>query len=130
MKEILTGYCDPPIQKKGPRVKKEAYDNFLKNKGTFNNIIAGYGKDINPETHNPRNFHEGKSYNQKAHGSVGNLFANYGNYPISARPVSRVKFEGTEILENSRGTGVDKIFKMVPLTQRPSSTQFFNATYK
>ena len=129
MKDILGGYCDPPIERKGPRIKQEAYDNFLKNKGTFNHILNDYGKGIDNAQINPRVFYEGRANNLKGQGSMGSLLGNYGRHPVSARPLSRVKFEGADILQNNRGSGVDKTLKMVPPSSRPSSSQFFNNIY-
>lgn len=126
MREVLTGYCDPAVPKKGPRIKKEAEENFIKNRGTFNVILGDYGKNIQNEQLNPRVYYEGKLNNQKGRGSVGNLLSNYGHQPMSARPVPRVKFEAEDILEHNRGAGVDKTMKMVPPSSRPSSSTFFN----
>lgn len=127
MKEILTGYCEnPPIQRKGPRITRDAQENFIKNKGTFNTIIGDYGKNITTEHTSPRNFYEGKTNNVKGRGSVGNLLSNYGYHPLSARPIPRVKYEAEDILDHNRGAGVNKTLKMVPPSARPSSTTFFN----
>lgn len=130
MKEVLTGYCEnQPIIKKGPRIKKEAQENYVKNKGSFNYILNEYGKNPLDECTKPRVYYEGKNYNEKGRGSVGNLLANYGNHPISARPIPRVKFEAGEILDHNKGTGVYKVLHMVPETSRPKSCTFFNFKY-
>ncbi|RNA05661.1 hypothetical protein BpHYR1_015464 [Brachionus plicatilis] len=127
MKEVLTGFCESqPIIKKGPRIKKEAQENYMKNKGSFNFILNEYGKGGSNECTKPRVYYEGKYNNEKGRGSVGNLFTNYGNLPLSARPVPRVKFEAENILDHNRGSGVNKTLHMVPESSRPKSTTFFN----
>ena len=125
MKESMGGYCDPPLEHKGPRVRKEAQANFLKNKGTFDNIIANYGQDVPKEHFYPRVNFEGRSNNDKGRGTMGSLLGNYGNHPLSAKPVSRVKYEGNEILSKNRGAGVGKTLLSMPPSSRPSSSQFF-----
>lgn len=130
MKELLTGYCDnPPIARRGPRITKDAYENFQKNQGTFNHILNDYGKDIKPENFHSRVKFEGKAYNEKNRGSMGNLLGNYGQHPLSARPIPRVKYEGEDNYVNNRGSSIEKTLKMVPASHRPSSTEFFNHKY-
>ena len=127
MSELLTGYWEnPPVIRKGPRITKEAYGNFLKNKGSLTNLCYNnYGKNVESETHQPKVQYEGKSNLEKNQGSMGNLFRNYGYAPLSARPVPRVKFEGVNNMEANRGSSIDKTLKQVPPSSRPSSSQFF-----
>ena len=129
MKSFLTGYPDMPEERKGPRVKKEAHLNFMKNKGTVGGIcFSNYGKSEQEETYNPRVYYTGRINHEKGKGTVGQLFTNYGNMPVSARTVPRVKFEGTDNLEKHRGNEFSKAFQMVPPTPaRPktaSTTSF------
>lgn len=133
MKELLGGYCqNPAIPKTGPRISKSAWENYRKNRGSFQNIIGnGYGStDSSAAAPPPRVYREGTLNEEKnRQGEVGNLLGHYGRMPLSARPIPRVKFGGGDILEHQRGSSVEKSLKMVPLTTRPSSTQFFNHKY-
>ena len=126
MQDLLTGYCDPAIAKKGPRISKEGEANFLKNKGTFNKILNDYGRDVTKESFNPRVQFEGRENRDKNRGTMGSLFTNYGYHPQSPKPIPRVKFDGQSNLEKNSGLGLDKTLKMVPPSSRPSSTDFFN----
>lgn len=133
MKELMGGYCDnPAIYRTGPRISKSAWENYRKNRGSFHNIIgSGYGSnDASAATPVPRVNREGTNNEEKnRRGEVGNLLGHYGRMPMSARPIPRVKFDGEDILAHQRGSSVAKTLNMVPLTARPSSTQFFNHKY-
>lgn len=127
MNELLSGYCENPVlPRKGPRIKREAEENFLKNKGTFNTILDHTGADKEePKRPPPKVHYEGMQNREVGAGSVGNLLSNYGYHPASARPVPRVKFNGADNLINNSGSGASKTLQMIPLTSRPSSAQFF-----
>jgi hypothetical protein len=127
MDDLLTGYCNPPQLRKGPRISREAESNFIKNRGSVNNIcFEDYGRNIKPELVNPRVTREGFSNcDQSRQGSVGSLFSNYGTMPLSAKPAPRIKFEGVHIQNDHRGSGVGKTLSSVPLSNRPSSATFF-----
>lgn len=134
MKELMGGYCDnPPIAKTGPRISKDAWENYRKNRGSFQSIIGtqtGYTTNEAGSLVHPRVHREGTTNEEKnRRGEVGQLLAQYGRQPLSARPVPRVKFGGENVLAHQRGSSVEKSLKMVPLTARPSSTQFFNHKY-
>lgn len=125
MRELMTGYPDMPVQKKGPRVKKEAATNFLRNKGTVGSLcFKDYGKKSDESQQQPRVYFDGVENNEKGKGSVGQLFTQYGHLPQSARAIPRVKFEGADILENSRGGQINKTLHMIPPTpDRPRTAQ-------
>lgn len=128
MNELLTGYWEhPPIERKGPRVKKEAEHIFQKNQGNMNTVLHEYGKNIPEEHHTSRAHFEGKYNVEKSRGSMNDLLGNYGRHAQSAKPVARVKYGGNDNLANNRGSGIQKTFDGVPLTNRPSSSQFFNS---
>lgn len=41
MKELMGGYCEnPALAKKGPRIKKDALENWRKNRGSCQNILG------------------------------------------------------------------------------------------
>ena len=127
MKSFMTGYLDMPEEKKGPRVKKEAHQNFIKNKGTVGNLcFTNYGKAEQEDTRNPRVYYDGIYNNEKGKGTVSQLFTQYGNLPQSARAVPRVKFEGSDILENHRGNEISKTLQMVPPTPARPKTSSSN----
>ena len=126
MNELLGGYLNPAIDKKGPRITNSAHGNYIKNRGTFNTILHQNENKQTAEIHNPKVYYEGKDNRINGHGSVGNLMTNYGYLPQSARPVPRIKFEGANILANNRGTNASKTLTMMPASSRPSSATFFD----
>ena len=128
MKEILTGYCDnPALPRKGPRITKAAFDNFEKNKGSFNTILnhENNSEEV-AEKKVPKVHYEGVDNREQGFGTVANLYSEYGHHPVPDKPVPRVKFEGTNILMNNRGSQLEKTLKMVPPSSRPSSSVFFD----
>jgi hypothetical protein len=130
MADHMTGYCDnPPVDRKGPRVKAEAEEIFKKNQGNMNVVMHQYGKDIVPECVVSKAKYEGVENVEKGRGTMHNLLGNYGNHPLSARPVARVKLQGADIAENHRGASMDATFKSMPLTSRPGSRTFFNQKF-
>lgn len=127
MNELLTGYCEnPTIERKGPRIKREAEENFHKNKGTFNTILT-HNSGVREEARrpNPKVYYEGMDNRITGSGTLGNLFANYGYHPLSAKPIPRVKFDGTNNMINNSGSSASKTLHMVPPSARPSSASFF-----
>jgi hypothetical protein len=127
MNELLTGYNEhPAFERKGPRIKKEAHENYTKNKGTFSTILNhSDNRDDQPIRPAPKVKYEGMENRITGAGTVSSLFSNYGYQPISARPIPRVKFDGADNLLNNRGSSASKTLQMVPLSNRPSSTIFF-----
>ena len=127
MSELLTGYNEhPAFDRKGPRIKREAHENYKKNKGTFNTILDhSSNKDDQPVRPAPKVKYEGMENRNTGAGTVSSLFSNYGYHAPSARPVPRVKFDGTDNLLNNNGSDASKTLQMVPPSARPSSTIFF-----
>ena len=123
MKSFLGGYPDPPHERKGPRVKKEAHQNYLKNKGSVGGIcFTNYGKNEQEDSYNPRVYYTGRDNHEKGKGTVSQLFTNYGNLPVSARAIPRVKFEGSDNYEKNKGEAFSKTFQMIPPTpSRPKT---------
>ncbi len=119
----MTGYLDNPITKKGPRVKKEAQQNFQRNKGSVGGFcFTNYGKEDNDVNPKSRVFYDGIDNSEKGKGSVGQLFTQYGHLPQSARVAPRVKFEGNDNMENSRGGEINKTLHMMPPTPNRPKT--------
>ena len=127
MNEILGGYWEhPPVIRKGPRITKEAYSNFVKNKGSVSNVcFKEYGTQTNDKVAGPKVQYEGMDNLLKNQGTLGPLMNNYGYHPLSARPVPRVKFDGVDNMDKNRGSEFEKTLKQVPPSSRPSSSQFF-----
>lgn len=114
MKTLLTGYLDMPVEKKGPRVKAEAQEIFKKNQGTVSSIcFKDYGKTNDKQ----------QELNKNSKGrddSVGDLLSNYGQLPVSARTVPRVKPEAKSIYARE-GSEIFKTITMQPPTERVKS---------
>ncbi len=126
MGELLSGYPDPAYLRKGPRVTGAAQSNYIKNRGTFNNILdQNANRNDRPETHVPKVYYEGRDNREQGNGTVGNLFNYYGALPQSARQVPRVKAEATYNYEHGRGSAMGKALTMVPQSSRPGSATFF-----
>jgi hypothetical protein len=123
MNELLGGYADPALERKGPRIKKEAENNFNKNKGTFHTILTHEKEE--PKIYQPKVSYEGMNNRITGNGTVSSLFTNYGFHPLSAKPVPRVKFDGADFMANNNGSEASKTLSMVPPSTRPSSTIFF-----
>lgn len=131
MKELLGGYCpNPPLAKTGPRIPKEALENYRKNRGSFSSIIGREYGTQSPALVQPRVKREGSYYEEKnRRGEMGDLLGKYGHQPSDTQPIPRVKFGGEDNLVHNRGSSMDKALRQVPLTNRPSSSQFFNHKY-
>jgi hypothetical protein len=115
MKDMLGGYPDPAIQKKGPRVKPEAQKMYNRSQGTIGRIcFKEYGTGIESVA-NSKDIHKSKGI------SVSNLIHNYGYLPESSRPVPRVKQEAADNSNNARGS-IDKVFRGEPPTERPAKS--------
>jgi hypothetical protein len=120
MKSLLTGYLDMPSEKKGPRIKAEAQDNFIKNQGTVSSIcFKDYGKS-DDKKEIIRNY-KGRN------GSVGELLGNYGQLPMSARTVPRVKPEA-KLSYDREGSEILKTLTMQPPTERVKSATPLRST--
>ena len=127
MNELLTGYNEhPTIERKGPRIKREAHENYTKNKGTFSTIL-NHAKNVDdqPKFYAPKVKYEGMNNRVTGAGTVHELFNNYGYHPLSAKPVARVKFDGADNMVANNGSEASKTLHMIPPSARPSSTIFF-----
>lgn len=143
MKELMAGYCaNPPVARIGPRITKDAWENYRKNRGSFHTIFGdrtdSHPTSAQPAPPPPRVFREGIANGEKnRRGEIGSLFANYARSETAAaaeaanehRPMPRVKYGGEENLEHARGSELAKILQMTPLTNRPTSSQFFNQKF-
>ncbi len=126
MNTILTGYPDPAGDHKGPRITHSAHSNYIKNRGTFNDILQQDSNHDSPPVHMPKVYYEGRQNRETGNGSVGRLFTGYGYLPQSARPVPRVKYEAESNYQQGRGTNASKTLSFVPQSSRPSSATFFD----
>lgn len=126
MGALLTGYPDPSTVHKGPRITQSAKTNYVKNRGTFNDILDQNNNRDKPAEHVPKVYYEGRDNRATGNGSVGNLFTHYGHMPQSARPVPRVKWEAASNYQNGRGSNASKTITYVPQSSRPSSATFFD----
>lgn len=127
MAELMGGYPDPSSFRKGPRISNYAQSNYIKNRGTFNDILDhDANKNDRPQSHAPKVFYEGKYNRDHGYGTVGNLFSHYGALPQSARQVPRVKSDAVNNYTHGRGSAMGKTLTMIPQSSRPGSATFFD----
>ncbi len=126
MNTLLTGYPDPAADHKGPRITQSAHSNYIKNRGTFNDILHQDSNHDSAAVNVPKVYYEGKQNRETGNGSVAKLFTGYGYLPQSARPVPRVKQEAVNNYHHGRGMGASKTLTFVPQSSRPSSATFFD----
>ena len=106
-----------------PRVKPEARDAAMKNRGTCG--LALQGRLANDPVHEVRVKGSGKdNYDRGRQGSVSNLLAGNGIVPAPERPASRVRDAGNEISQNAQTGTVHKLFHsygQMPRSPRPAA---------
>lgn len=95
MSVILNNNSNYNTARGKPRVKPEAQEIALMNKGTMNVVLSSSNKPdekpmqrIKPEAVDIYNTNKG---------TLSQMYCNYGNLPLTARPAPKVKSEGQEI---------------------------------